>query len=70
MYIQIIKLFLYDVRRVSHKLVFRFDLHNGSKNNLNLKSIRLSEKFLSFYKKIIEAQCFLFYISLSNYART
>ena len=32
--------------------------------------IRLSEKFLSFYKEIIDAQCFLFYISLLNYART
>ena len=35
-----------------------------------LVSIRLSEKFLSFYKEIIDAQCFLFYISLLNYART
>ena len=26
------------------------------------KNIRLSEKFLSFYKEIIDAQCFLFYI--------
>ena len=32
--------------------------------------IRLSEKFLSFYMKIIDTQCFLFYISLSNCART
>ena len=31
-------------------------------------SIRLSEKFLSFYKEIIDAQCFLFHISLLNYA--
>ena len=30
--------------------------------------IRLSEKFLSFYKEIIDAQCFLFYINLLNYA--
>ena len=29
--------------------------------------IRLSEKFLSFYEEIIDAQCFLFYIILSNY---
>ena len=34
------------------------------------KCIRLSERFLSFYKEIIDAQCFLFYISLLNYART
>ena len=33
-------------------------------------NIRLSEKFLSFYKEIIDAQCFLFYISLLNYVRT
>ena len=32
--------------------------------------IRLSGKFLSFYKEIIDAQCFLFYISLLNYAGT
>ena len=32
-------------------------------------SIRLSEKFLSFYEKIIDAQRFLFYIILSNYVR-
>ena len=32
--------------------------------------IRLSEKFLSFSKEIIDAQCSLFYISLLNYART
>ena len=32
--------------------------------------IRLSEKFLSFYKEIIDTQCFFFYISLLNYART
>ena len=32
--------------------------------------IRLFEKFLSFYKEIIDAQCLLFYISLLNYART
>ena len=32
--------------------------------------IRLSEMFLSFYKEIIDAQCFLFYIGLLNYART
>ena len=31
--------------------------------------IRLSEKFLSFYKEITDVQCFLFYISLLNYAR-
>ena len=30
--------------------------------------IWLSEKFLSFYE-IIDAQCFLFYIILSNYVR-
>ena len=32
--------------------------------------IRVSEKFLSFYKEIMDVQCFLFYISLSDYART
>lgn len=32
-------------------------------------SIRLSEKLLSLYKEIMDAQCFLFRISLSNYAR-
>ena len=30
----------------------------------------VSYLFLSFYKKIIDAQCFLFYISLSNYTRS
>ena len=30
------------------------------------RCIRLSEKFLSFYEEIIDAQRFLFYISLSN----
>ena len=29
--------------------------------------IRLSEKFLSFYEEIIDVQCILFYIILSNY---
>ena len=33
-------------------------------------SIRLSEKFLSFYEEIIDAQHFLFYIILSNYVRS
>ena len=33
-------------------------------------NIRLSEKFLSFYKEIIHAQCVLFYISLLNYTQT
>ena len=33
-------------------------------------NISLSEKSLSFYKEIINAQCLLFYISLSNYAQT
>lgn len=33
-------------------------------------SIRLSEKFLSFYEEIIEAQRSLFYIHLSNYVRS
>ena len=32
--------------------------------------ISLSEKSLSFYEEIINAQYFLFYISLLNYART
>ena len=32
--------------------------------------VSLSEMFLSFYKEIIDAQCFLFYISLLNYTRT
>ena len=31
--------------------------------------IRLSEKFLSFYEELIDAQRFLFYIILSNYVR-
>ena len=31
------------------------------------RSIRSSEKFLSFYKEIIVAQYFLFHIILSNY---
>ena len=30
-------------------------------------NIRLSEKFLSFYKEIMDAQYFPFYIILSNY---
>ena len=33
-------------------------------------TIRLSEKFLSFYEEIIDAQHFLFYIILSNYVRS
>ena len=33
-------------------------------------SIRLSEKFLSFYEEITNAQGFLFYIILSNYVRS
>ena len=33
-------------------------------------NIRLSEKFLSFYKEIIDAQRFSFYIILSNYIRS
>ena len=32
--------------------------------------IRLSEKFLSFYEEIIDAQRFLFYIIFSNYVRS
>ena len=32
--------------------------------------IRLSQKFLSFYKEIVDAQHFLFYIILSNYVRS
>lgn len=32
--------------------------------------IRLSDKFFSFCKEIIDALCFLFYINLSNYAWT
>ena len=32
--------------------------------------ISLPVKFLSFYEKIIDAQCFLFYIILSNYVRS
>ena len=31
--------------------------------------IGLSEKFLSFYKEIIDAQCSSLYINLLNYAR-
>ena len=37
---------------------------------LSFTSIRLSEKFLSFYEEIIDAQCFFFYITLSNYVRS
>ena len=48
-------------------LVSKIDLSNSDFNSLD---IRLSEKFLSFYKEIIDAQCFLFYVSLLNYART
>ena len=33
-------------------------------------SIRLSEKFLSFYEEIINARRFFFYIILSNYVRS
>ena len=33
-------------------------------------SIRLSEKFLSFYEEIIDAQRSLFYIILSKYVRS
>ena len=33
----------------------------------NLDNIRSSEKFLSFYKEIMDAQRFPFYIILSNY---
>ena len=32
--------------------------------------IRLSEKFLSFYEEVIDAQHFLFYIIFSNYVRS
>ena len=32
--------------------------------------MRSSEKFLSFYEKIIDAQGFLFYIISSNYVRS
>ena len=40
-------------------------------SSLQENCIRLSEKFLSFCKEIIDAQFFvLFYISLLNYART
>ena len=31
---------------------------------------QVAEKFFWFYKEIIDAQCFLFYISLLNYTRT
>ena len=34
-----------------------------------IDTIRLSDKFLSFYEEIIDAQRFLFYIILSNYVR-
>ena len=33
-------------------------------------NIRLSEKFLSFYEEIIDAQRFSFYVILSNYVRS
>ena len=36
----------------------------------NLPNMRLSEKFLSFYEEIIDAQRLLFYIILSNYVRS
>ena len=41
-----------------------------SEDSRKMNTIRLSEKFLSFYKEIIDAQCFLLRISLLNYART
>ena len=34
---------------------------------IKLRYIRSSEKFLSFYKEIMDAQYFPFYITLSNY---
>ena len=37
---------------------------------VNVSNVGLSEMFLSFYKELIDAQCFLFYICLMNYART
>ena len=36
---------------------------------LDYACIRLSGKFLSFDKETIDAQCFLFYVSLLNSAR-
>ena len=35
--------------------------------NIELEYIRLSQKFLSFYKEIIDAQHFLFYFMLFSY---
>ena len=37
---------------------------------LRVRSIRLSEKFLSFYGEMIDVQRFLIYIILSNYVRS
>ena len=35
--------------------------------NINKNNIRPSEKFLSFYKEVMDAQHFSFYIILPNY---
>ena len=51
-----------DKKKLKGERIFRFASI--------LQCIRLSEKFLSFYKEIIDTEYFLFYISLLNYART
>ena len=51
------------------------NLFSNISHNIDIYSIaieldrlyRSSEMFLSFYKEIIDAQCFLFYISLLDY---
>ena len=43
---------------------------NKNCRDINVSSIRLSEKFLSFYEEIIDAQCILFYIILPNYVQS
>ena len=37
---------------------------------LSQENVRSSEKFLSFYKEVMDAQHFSFYIMLSNYVRS
>ena len=49
---------LYYIITILSRISFYVYLYNG---------IRLSEKFLSFYKEIIDVQHFPFYIILLNY---
>ena len=54
------------------KFNFSFDVNSRRLWIVEYKlcDIRLFKMFLSFYKEIIDARCFLFYINLLNYART